>query len=369
MRLCDIAKKHHKTNSEFYITDSFSKIDGSALGALDTGETWSVSGTWDVVGGRARVVSSSGQYNGAAVIAPSPDVEVGVTFVNAGSVREHRLFLRGGLFVIVGSGALSLKKYTTSETTLGTYGFTPTDNLLVKVIIEGTLIKVYLNGVLRITATESTDFLTSKSFGIAVYGSGGQLFDSFYCKSISTSLNILASDKFNRVNTTTAGLGNADTGQAWAYLGTISILDSKAYPYAKDVDACMASLTVGKANVLVECDCIYGSNIGISFRRSGAGYAAGFYMAHISDKLYLKKHTAYWTDTILGSYDFTPVIGTTYKLRVIANESLLSVYLDGVLRIQLTDTYSLTNTYHGIFSQTAGGANKFDNFIIADAPI
>jgi len=166
-------------------------------------------------------------------------------------------------------------------------------------------------------------------------------------------------DDFNRIDSTTS-LGVATTGQAWvSQKGTWGISGNKAYASNPNGTDAIAVIDSGESDVTISVDGTWNTSTGIAFRVNGTDLLAA-YINSTGLKLY--KFTIS-TNELLGEYLFTPVVGTTYAIKVIANGSSIKVSLDGTERISVTNTFNQTATKHGfrVFNDTG---SRFDNFKI-----
>lgn len=164
------------------------------------------------------------------------------------------------------------------------------------------------------------------------------------------------SDAFNRPDDALS-LGKADTGQAWQTAGASwGLGGGKAY--------CLDPLTTGyayqdcDADGIASLDVKFSVNEGLAFRYVDA---LNQLTARVgSGGLNLFKNTA-GTNTSIGAYGYTPVVGSWYNIRISFFGSLIRVYLDGVERITVTETYLQTATKCGLKASNST-AGEFDNF-------
>lgn len=168
----------------------------------------------------------------------------------------------------------------------------------------------------------------------------------------------LVSDTFTRADSTST-LGSADTGQAWsAQVGTWGISGNQA----------CETLATGSANAVVDAGVADGeAEVDVTWQSGQGGLVArsvdgnDLLLAIIyAGTLELYKIVA-GLSTALGSYAWTPVMGTTYNLRISARGSAIKVYLDGTERIAVTETAHQSATKWGIWASSSS-ANRFDNF-------
>lgn len=168
---------------------------------------------------------------------------------------------------------------------------------------------------------------------------------------------ILISDSFNRTNNTTS-LGTTDTGQTWVVVsGTWGIISNQAYapiptnPSIAYVDAGISDISVTETITWI-------SNEGFVFRYTDA---SNHLLVRISSTgLGLFKNVT-GTSTSIGNYAFTPTT-TTYTLKVVAQGSSITVYLDGTQRITATETFNQTSTKVGM--REASSSGRLDDFLV-----
>jgi hypothetical protein len=187
-------------------------------------------------------------------------------------------------------------------------------------------------------------------------------------------MTVLVSDSFNRANSTTT-LGTTDsytggTAKTWmpssAETGTFGINSNRAYLVSAGNAYSMARLDCGVSDGIIEVDVTWNTNSagGLVFRYSTALRWFDTYID--SSGLKLRRGVDYAT-TVLGSYNFTPINGTTYRLKATINGSTISISLDGTERITATDSFNAASTLHGLRSPVAGA--YLDHFVISDLNI
>lgn len=174
-----------------YVSDSFTRANSStSLGVTDTGQSWSVgsSQAWGILNNKAYC--------------PTP-INTGVAFVETGksdisnSVKitfntNEGIIVRlsdelNYITARISSTSLGLFKIVgNTPTSLGSYSFTPTSGTVYTVRIDatGSSIKVYLNDVLQISATDTFNQTATKS-GLRSTNSAG-LFDDFLVQDLAT---------------------------------------------------------------------------------------------------------------------------------------------------------------------------------------
>lgn len=333
---------------------------------------------------------------------------------------------------VLEAGDINLLKFP-SGTSLGSYAFTPAagTDYLVALKVTGTTIKVYLDGVERISATDSSitaagkagviafDAVTnttgihmdavaagvpsftaspstltpgstgnsvtltgidtawatlSASFALASSGSGAAITGTTINNDGSATLTIDAgtagtitlTDRSTGETTTitvatgstpflkdtftgTAGTNleahTGETGATWTKDGTFSagqfvISDANRVRNntAGVAVADRASGTPGSANYTVSAkirpaSVPVGPYIGPLARADGTGH---FY-ASVIDNTGLTL-MAFGSGTVIGSYAFSPVAGTNYLVALKVSGTTITVFLDGVQRISVTDS-------------------------------
>jgi len=133
--------------------------------------------------------------------------------------------------------------------------------------------------------------------------------------------------------------------------------------------AVYASGTPANANYYVECDYIIFSDIvgaGLTARQSTSDLT--MYLTRYESGAYLLAKFVAGAYTWLGGYTINHV-GTTHKLRLTVNGTTISVDVDGVTRISVTDSSIAAAGKAGL---TAGAANDagtgkhIDNFVAVD---
>jgi len=157
------------------ITDSFNRINSAlTLGTTDTGHTWQYlsTGVWGIAANQAYNPTNSVTNKDAAVVQSLvSDCSVQVTFathVSSMRVGFRYTDLNNGFIVNdEGSQYVLYRLQSGSYTSIGsTTLITPTNGDVIKVTLSGSSITVYVNGVSKITATDTFN-QTATLHGIA----------------------------------------------------------------------------------------------------------------------------------------------------------------------------------------------------------
>lgn len=170
-------------------TDTFTRADNaSAIGSpSDGGSAWQVTGTWGISGNAAY--NSGGDSPGLAWLeANTANIDLSVPIEN-GELRQGIAFrvadASNFLFVFNDPDDPRVRLYSRvagSDTLLGSYmppsgpGFPGA--LTLRVVADGTSLKVYLDSDLRIDVTSSTHQANTKH-GLYSFGAVNQRFSSF----------------------------------------------------------------------------------------------------------------------------------------------------------------------------------------------
>lgn len=168
---------------------------------------------------------------------------------------------------------------------------------------------------------------------------------------------IIVQDGFNRADNA-ASLGNANTGQVWAFLSSAwGILNNKAYSVGTTLTE-IAYQESRASDVLVSTNLVFSSNEGLVVRLTDN---ANHLIARISSTgLGLFRMIAA-SPIQIGNYAFTSVAGATYALKVICSGPFVKVYLDGLEVISVSETFNRSATLHGLRTSASSGA-RFDDF-------
>lgn len=182
----------------------------------------------------------------------------------------------------------------------------------------------------------------------------------------------IISDAFNRAF---GFLGNADTGQAWLSGGAATTRWAANSNVAKRTDATslntdVAYIDCGKSDVIVSADVVMSSAAGsyLVARMSGSSFAD-------SMSVYLEKtgqvavrKTISGAPTLLGLTTFPYTIGSTINCAFSCFGNDFKVYIDGVLKVSVTDDNTLkANTKCGMHIPFGGppySNDWFDNFLV-----
>lgn len=167
----------------------------------------------------------------------------------------------------------------------------------------------------------------------------------------------LVLDTFTRANSTTT-LGSAETGQAWTVgLGTMGVNTNKAYMVSGPSGA---SLESGAADVTLSCLITHnGSDAGLVFRVSDA---TNYLMVRFGSGT-LQVYRRVSTFTQIASQAYSLASGATATLSVVMSGSSLTVFVNAVQQIALTETQWQTQTKHGLYPG-AGDPARWDDFLV-----
>lgn len=173
----------------------------------------------------------------------------------------------------------------------------------------------------------------------------------------------IVQDSFDRADSATL-LGVADSGQTWQPLsGTWGISGNKSYEVTNGGGDKFSVIDSTVSNCTIECEILWrtGGIIGLLCRAIDVNNLIFTFIQSGNMTLAKKVGGAY---TSLGIYSFTPVDGTTYKVKIVLSGNNITVYLDDVSRITTNVTEHVTNTKHGLFKNSASNNQRFDNFYI-----
>jgi hypothetical protein len=167
---------------------------------------------------------------------------------------------------------------------------------------------------------------------------------------------IILSASFNQADNALT-IGSADTGQVWiSEPNPWGISGNQAY----SIDTAGTNYTytdIGKSDFTVSVKVKFSVNEGIVFRFSDANNSM---VARINTTSLGLIRNVVGTGTVLQSYNFTPVVGTVYTIKVVCVGSSIQVYLDGVLRITATEPVNQLWTKVGLRT-VASTAGRFDD--------
>lgn len=172
-------------------------------------------------------------------------------------------------------------------------------------------------------------------------------------------LDRIAYDDFARDNAT-GDLGTALCGTAWSGDGNMDIVSGKARANSDSLQ--MPVLDLGGSDngcQVVEVDIAAigtGDEVGVVFQYTDADNQYRCYLDKGSNELILEKNVA-TVVTEITSPAFT--VGTAHELKVLRQGTRIRVYVDGVLRIDTTDSAFSTGNKVGLFARNASGTATF----------
>jgi len=216
-------------------------------------------------------------------------------------------------------------------------------------------------------SSSNTNYATVSSSGLVTAVAAGSAtitvttMDGNFTSTCSVTViaaSTVIADTYTRSNNT--NIGNTEVGNK-TYVQQVSdgweIVSGKLKSRSTDSNNAITVLA-DSGNYDISVDVTWRVYAGITFRYSAQN---NHIVARInSTSLNLFKNID-GTVTSLGTpYSFTPVSGTTYKLRVVANGSNIKVFIDGTETHNVTETFN--QTYANIGFRTANDTTtEFDN--------
>jgi hypothetical protein len=172
---------------------------------------------------------------------------------------------------------------------------------------------------------------------------------------------VIVQDSFNRADNALT-LGNADTGQTWGVTPNAwGISGNQAYS-VDTTTTDYASITGTINPFKMSATLKFSSYEGIMLRFSDTN---NHIFARIgSSDITLQKRVA-GASTTIGTYTFSPVVGNSYLVQAICNGSNIRIILDGIERINVTETFNQSAIKVGI-KVFASAAGRFDNFLLEE---
>lgn len=233
---------------------------------------------------------------------------------------------RGYYVGISSSNTLILGKANYSWAELGSVTTTIQENVAyrLKVVVKGSLIKVYLNGELKLERADSA--FTSGKIGVRSFKAGVT---------------------FDNIKATATFKDNFDDGnsQGWhEYDGSWTVSNQKFKVASSNSGAKTAVDSTQYDNFIYEGKVTLKStgnrDAGLIFRgreiSSGLDHYRGYYVGiSAGQKLVLGKSNYSWSE--ISNVPLTVNANATYTLRIVANETSIKVYVDDVLKIEATD--------------------------------
>lgn len=169
------------------VYDSFNRDDSElTLGDADTGQTWeALVGTWGISSNQAYAAAFSSSFAKAAIDAGISDCRVSVKIAVEDSNYPRLAFrisdtINEFVFANNADGYLSLSKRIAGGTTqlAENQSYSVAAGTVLSVVLNGTNIKAYFDGVLAFDITESFN-QTATKHGIQVYSNTLPRFDNF----------------------------------------------------------------------------------------------------------------------------------------------------------------------------------------------
>ncbi|WP_438449199.1 family 16 glycoside hydrolase [Gorillibacterium sp. sgz5001074] len=221
-----------------------------------------------------------------------------------------------------------------------------------KVIVSGNQITAYVDGVQKISSTNSVNELTSGSIGFRMYGSPASFDD------VLVTTNTLFQDEFEA--------GNANNWTASS--GTWSVVTDGSYVYSQTNTAGEAISTAGSGtwtnytySAKMKLLNLY-ANGGILFRYTDSNNFYTFRLNNSTGTIDLIKKVGGTLESV-QSASFTSNINQWYTLKITVNGNQITGYVDGIPKISVTNT-ELTSGKIGL--RTAGSSVNFDQVLITE---
>lgn len=173
---------------------------------------------------------------------------------------------------------------------------------------------------------------------------------------------IIASDTFNRADNASS-LGNAETGQTWTALeGTWGVASNQAYCPGVAVTNHVATIETNTPDCRVRGALAQKTaSPRLLVRVIDAGNC--ILIQPLTSTYGVYRMTANAT-TQIGSVPITPQAGDTVEL--VLQGSSISVYVNGIYRLTVSETQGVTATKHGLGVYSNGAAARWDNFIVEE---
>jgi len=166
--------------------DTFTR-DNGPLGVSESGQTWDVTASsqgsaWTVVDGKAAYTATNLGLALIDVGTPNAKVSAKITYrATDGLAGRVKDFSNHYIVRISSAGFGMFRIVSGASTSIGNYAFTPTAGREYQVAMEfdGTTIKGYLDGELKITALNETAYATETKFGLRASNSVNGRYDDF----------------------------------------------------------------------------------------------------------------------------------------------------------------------------------------------
>lgn len=278
---------------------------------------------------------------------------------------------------VTGTLTLTTAGLTMPNTTIGTTGLSGTgngrtyklgDNFVGNITLAGEILDfnaktvtgtVTLNGG-RVASTGGGATVTTLTIGGSVIITHGVTITATTVNGVNAPPTTWDADNFDRSDSTTALGSTPAQGRAWAQqtAATWGINTNKGY-YSDTTNKGeqIAVFDPGQTDVLLECDVTLSAtasraNAGLVFKSDGNGGAnyLAVRIAVISGtaNLILYKRDTSANTTLVTSSGFTPAVNTTYRIKVVAKNGTIDVWVDGTLRASYTMTSGERTKYDAL---------------------
>lgn len=183
---------------------------------------------------------------------------------------------------------------------------------------------------------------------------------------LNKRMKIIAYDSFTRADNASTLGGTETGGQVYGYPSPSSygVLGGKAYNTNIGNVSSVAVVDALKPDVSVEAQLSFGTNEGLAMRVSDSINLLAVRMNSTGLGAF---RVVGGVATSIGNYAFTPVVGQVYKITAICEGSTITIMLDNVIVIPITnETYNQSLTLFGLrsVSTSTSTTGKFDEFKI-----
>jgi hypothetical protein len=168
---------------------------------------------------------------------------------------------------------------------------------------------------------------------------------------------VLASDNFDRVDSGTLGITSVGSKTWINGEGTMGIVSGKAKgTITGNVNS---YIDVGESDVEVSADITWNAYAGLLFRYNSS-------TSYLGVRINSSSLAIINNSSALSSYAFTPVVGTTYKVKVIAKGTSIKVFLNDVevINAEISENQLMTKVGLRTNNDTV---STFDNFEVKTA--
>ncbi len=348
-----------------FLQDTFTGTINTLLTAhaADVGGTWAAASNNFKLNGSGGAIPTSTGLCLDTLDATSPQVDATVKVMLASSGKIAALCVRTAagtssrITFAIQATTLTLDDGVGTLKTAISFTYTPGQQYTLRVVASGNQILCYLDGVLKFAWTGSSRN-TQTLCGILTSGGTDITFTNFTVTKSSNNIALTA-------HTMDTGAGWTVNSGPWHVDGT-----GHAIPDFGDLAVARADASHAAATGAIDATFLDNALSEITGIIARASDINNYWLMNVrvSDNTVKLYKIVAGVASELATAAFTPVVGTTYRLKLVTAGNVVTGYIDGVQKVTATDAFNNTATSWGFqgSASTQAGTYQFGNFQVDD---